>query len=216
MEENIKFVDEAIKFVAKKLNDINVDFYIVGAIGGYIDACVPLQRVHEDLDIMIEEKDIDKVKEAFLGSEYEFNDNRYDNNKVLNSFGYTDGDHEVYAQHKHSDFHIGFFLYCRDDEKYTMIEYFKDNGVCKRLERSLPINIFKYQYNEDVLYDGLKVKVSRKEMIYKNKKVMNREKDIFDVNNLEDKIDYRILEGLKGLSKLRKSKVSECGVMRHM
>lgn len=208
MQENIKIVDRSIKFVANKLNSININYYIVGAIGGYIDAGVPIKRVHDDLDIMIEENDIDKVRSIFYESDYTFFDNRYDNNKILNELGFTDGDHEVYAKHKYSDFHIGFFLYSKDKEKYTIIEYFKDNNICKRLERSLPIEIFQYQYNEDAMYSDIKVKVARKELIYKNKKVMNREKDIFDINNLEDKIDFEILNKLKGLGKLRESKIS--------
>lgn len=211
MSDNIKLVDEAIKFVAEKLNSIDVKYYIVGAIGGYIDANIPIQRKHDDLDIMIEERDIDIVKTIFNNSNYIFYDNRYDNNKTLNESGYTEGDHEVYAQYKDGDFHIGFFLFSVDEKKYTMIEYFKENNVCKKLERSLPIEIFKYQYNEKATYGDIEVRVSRKELIYKNKKVMNREKDIFDSKKLEDKIDLNILENLKGLSKLRTSKITDVG-----
>lgn len=215
MKDNLKIVDEAIKFISDKFNSININYYIVGAIGGYIDAGLPIMRSHDDLDIMIEEKDINIVKVVFNNSKYTFCDNRYDNNKTLNENGYTDGDHEVYASYNMSDFHIGFFLYSKDDEKYTIIEYFKENNICKRLERSLPIDIFKYQYNDEAMYGDIKVKVARKELIYKNKKVMNRDKDIFDVKNLEDKIDFNILEKLKGLSKLRTSKIIECGVTSH-
>lgn len=203
MNDNILFLDNTIKMIAQKFNFHKINFYIVGALGAYIDAKIPLQRNHDDLDVMIEEKDIEKVKELFKNSEYVFFDNRYTNNKYLNEHGYPEGNHEVYANHKFSDFHIGFFLYRKNNEKYTIIEYFKENGKCKRLERSLPIEIFKYQYNDVADYKGIKVKVARKELIYKNKQVMNREKDIFDIKKLKPTIDYKMLENLKGLSKIR-------------
>ena len=53
MKENINLVNEAICFIANKLNSNNINFYIVGAIGAYIDANIPLQRIHDDLDLMI-------------------------------------------------------------------------------------------------------------------------------------------------------------------
>lgn len=210
MEKSIKFINDTIKFVSKKLNDINIKFYVVGAIGGYIDAGIPIQRNHDDLDLMIEEKDIDKVKKIFADSAFVFYDNRLNNNKFLNEYGYTEGDHEVFAQHINSEFHIGFFLFDINEKEYTIIEYYTENGKNKRLERTLPIDVFKYQYNEEASFEGRKIKVARKELIYKNKLVMNREKDLFDIRNLEDEIDKEILEHLKGLSKLRKTKTTCC------
>ena len=53
------------------------------------------------------------------------------------------------------------------------------------------------------------LKVARKELIYKNKKAMGREKDLFDIERLERCLDYQILDGLKGLSKKRESKIIE-------
>lgn len=34
---------------------------------------------------------------------------------------------------------------------------------------------------------------------------MNREKDIFDIKNLEPAIDFKILDKLKGISKIRET-----------
>ena len=159
VEENFLFLDNAIKMIVQKLDYHKINFYIVGALGAYIDAKISLQRNHDDLDLMIEEKDIEKVKEIFKDSDFMFFDDRYINNKYLNQWGYPEGNHEVYANHKFSNFHIGFFLYRKNNEKYTIIEYFKENGKCKRLERSLPIEIFNYQYNDIAEYKGIKVKV---------------------------------------------------------
>ena len=205
-----KFVNETIVMICKKLNELSMNYYIAGAIGGYIDANIPLERKHEDLDILIEEKDVDKLKIVFENTDFDFYDNRFISEKVLNEYGYTDGDHEVCAWHKFSDFHIGFFLVSFDEYCYTISEYFKDGNKQKKLDRILPIEYFKYQYNETPInYLGVNVKVARKELIYKNKKAMGREKDLFDIEKLESHLDYQILDGLKGLSKKRESKIIE-------
>lgn len=202
---DIRFINDTIKLVTKKLNERKINYYIAGAIGGYLDAGLEVQREHGDLDILIEEKDVDKLNEVFDGTEFDFFDNRFNSEKVLNEYGYTDGDHEVYALHRNSDFHIGFFLFTYDEHSYTIIEYFRDGNKQKRLDRTLPIKYFAYQYNEiPVSYMGVNVKVARKELIYKNKKVMGREKDLFDIKQLEPTLNLDILDNLKGLSKQRK------------
>lgn len=207
-ETNKDFIDRVLKFVCETLNDKEIDYYVVGAIGAYIDAGIPIQRVHEDVDIMIEEKYVDKLKEIFDNTDFEFYDNRLTSNKALNEKGYTEGHHEVYLQYKYDDFHIGFFLYSRTDVSYTMVEYFSEVGIQKRLERTLPIEFFELQYNCDLIdYLGVKLKVIRKEIIYKNKSVMNREKDLFDLEKLKPAIEKEKIDRLKGLSKYRKTAI---------
>lgn len=208
MTNNIDFINNQISFISKKLNEKSINFYIVGAIGAYIDASIPLQRQHDDLDLMIEEKDVIKLHDIFKDTDFEFHDSRFTSNKTLNEYGYPEGDHEVYAKLKDSEFHIGFFIYYKDKDTYTICEYFNQDNKAKKLERTLPINIFNYQYNDTPInYLGNVVKVARKELIYKNKVVMNREKDLFDLNILEPTLDKNILDNLKGLSKIRKTTI---------
>lgn len=207
-EINLDFINNTLKFICEKLNDNDINYYVVGAIGAYIDAGLPLERIHEDIDIMIEEKYIDKLENIFKNTDFEFHDNRMSSNKVLNEYGYTDGDHEAYAKHKYSDFHIGFFLFHYDDNSYTITEYFNEKEKHKKLERTLPIEFFASQYNDDwITYLGFKLKVVRKETIYKNKLVMNREKDLFDIKKLKPTIESNKLDKLKGLSKYRKTAI---------
>lgn len=207
-EINLDFINNTLKFICEKLNDNDINYYVVGAIGAYIDAGLPLERIHEDIDIMIEEKYIDKLENIFKNTDFEFHDNRMSSNKVLNEYGYTDGDHEVYAKYKYSDFHIGFFLFHYDDNSYTITEYFNEKGKHKKLERTLPIEFFASQYNDDwITYLGFKLKVVRKETIYKNKLVMDREKDLFDIKKLKPTIESNKLDKLNGLSKYRKTAI---------
>ena len=70
----------------------------------------PLFRYHGDIDFMVEEKDIEKVREALKGNDYDFLDKRFDIQKSFSEgVGYIQGEHEVIANHKDNEFHLGFF-----------------------------------------------------------------------------------------------------------
>lgn len=198
-----------IKEITEKLNLAGVDYYIVGAIGAYLDAGMPFPREHDDLDIFINEKDIPKLAEVFAGTDFDFHDNRKTSAKTLNAAGYTDGEHEVFARHQKLDFHIGFFLFRRDENTYSIIEYFRDEHGQKKLERILPIRFFELQYNsKPILFQGVPVRTVRKEAIYKMKSVMKRSKDEFDREQLAPKIDEQVLVLLTGMHNHRVTKIS--------
>jgi len=169
---NKEFLLKQLNFICNKLNEFNINYYVVGALGGYIDCNLDITRNHSDIDIMILENDIYKLYDVFYNSGYELIDNRYCSNKVLSEKGFTEGEHEVYAKYKDSDFHIGFFIYTYTNEEYSIIEYFKEKGKQKRLIRSLPIKYFKYQYDDNFkIYKGIKLKTVKVECIYNNKKI---------------------------------------------
>lgn len=222
---NSTFIINILKSLTTHLDEQGIDFYIVGAIGAYIDAGLPLQRAHTDLDILIEEKYVPALASIFTSpddtaspdanpvshvlSEFAFHDHRLTSDKTLNPHGYPDGHHEVYAQHLHSDFHIGFFLYQRDDTSYTMIDYLRKGGTLQKLSRTLPIKFFDAQYNPNpVTYHNLQLRVARKETIYKNKLVMHRPKDLFDLQQLRPTIDPTQLAALHGLSQHRQTTIT--------
>lgn len=194
----------ALNFVCPKLNDLKINYYIVGAVGAYLSIGLKSNRMHDDLDILIEEKDVYLLKDVFENSDYNFYDNRYTSEKTLNEHNYTDGEHEVIAKLKNRNFHIGFFLFSKNDEQYTIIEYFKEGNLQKKIERSLPIKYFKYQYSDNLIgYGGTHFKTVTVECIYKNKLNMNREKDKYDCDILRKYLDLNKLAHLKGMSKDR-------------
>lgn len=208
MKKNIDFINRVIVWISNELDAKNIDFYIVGAIGAYIDASLPIQRNHDDLDILIQEKDVSKLKEVFKDTDFDFFDNRFISDKWLNEYGYPDGNHEVYAKYRYDEFHIGFFLYKVEKESYTIIEYFRQDGAQKRLDRTLPLEMFKYHYNNmPGSYLNKKIKVVRKELIYKNKLVMNRDKDLYDIKRIEPYLDKTILNELKKAKNKRITKI---------
>lgn len=197
-------VDKALDYVSPRLNALGVNYYIVGAVGAYLRLGINSKRVHDDLDILIEEKYVDLLKDVFENSDYIFYDNRHSSEKILNEKGYTDGEHEVIARMKGGNFHIGFFLLSKTNEQYTITEYFKDGDVQKKLERTLPLKYFGYQYDDrPIRYRGLQFKTVTPECIYKNKLSMDREKDRHDCEILSDFLDFDRLAHLQGVGKDR-------------
>ena len=204
-----EFILEQLKFICDRLNNFNINYYVVGALGAYIDCNLEICRQHEDIDIMMLEKDIEKLSDVFKNSKYEFHDNRKNSNKILTANGFTEGDeHEVYAKYVENDFHIGFFMYDINDKIYSIIEYFKENNIQKRIIRTLPIKYFLYQYDDNYKeYHGIKLKTVKVECIYKNKENMNREKDKYDLEIFKKYINNDTLMNMSGKGKYRIVKI---------
>lgn len=147
---------------------------------------------------MVAEKDIEKVREALQGTEYEFSDDRLSNQKRLEEgVGHTQGEHEVIANHKDNEFHLGFFLFRREqDNSLTIREYFmheneKGEKVPMVLERHCPKELVDLEYTqEETEYAGTRFRTSTPESVYAKKMSTRHPKDMLDVEALEDKIDH--------------------------
>lgn len=206
----MKDADRALEYICPKLNALGVDYYVVGVVGAYLRLGMDSGRIHDDLDILIEEKYVDLLKDVFKDSEYVFYDNRRCSDKTLNKNNYTDGEHEVIAKAKDGNFHIGFFLFSKTSEQYTITEYFRNGDKQMKLERTLPIKYFEYQYDDETIqYKGIEFKTVTPECIYKNKLGMNREKDKYDCDMLGKFLDLERLEHLSGMSKERVVSIKE-------
>jgi len=175
---------------------------LVGALSTFIGTGTPLFRYHSDIDFMVAEKDIDRVREALQGTEYEFSDNRLNNEKRLEEgVGHTQGEHEVIANHKENEFHLGFFLFRREqDNSLTIREYFmreNENGerVPMVLERHCPKELVDLEYTqEETEYAGTRFRTSTPESVYVKKMSTRHPKDMLDIEALKDKIDYGKIE----------------------
>lgn len=147
---------------------------------------------------MIAENDIEKVREALQGTDYEFSDDRMNNQKRLEEgVGHTQGEHEVIANHKDNEFHLGFFLFRREqDNSLTIREYFmqeNENGerVPMVLERHCPKELVDLEYTQDETeYAGTRFRTSTPESVYAKKMSTRHPKDMLDIEALEDKIDH--------------------------
>lgn len=147
---------------------------------------------------MVAEKDIEKVREALQGTEYEFSDDRLSNQKRLEEgVGHTQGEHEVIANHKDNEFHLGFFLFRREqDNSLTIREYFmqeneKGEKVPMVLERHCPKELVDLEYTqEETEYAGTRFRTSTPESVYAKKMSTGHPKDMLDIKALKDKIDH--------------------------
>ena len=147
---------------------------------------------------MVAEKDIEKVREALQGTDYEFSDDRMNNQKRLEEgVGHTQGEHEVIANHKDNEFHLGFFLFRREqDNSLTIREYFmqeNENGekVPMVLERHCPKELVDLEYTQDETeYAETRFRTSTPESVYAKKMSTRHPKDMLDIKALEGKIDH--------------------------
>ncbi len=198
IEENHLLISNTLKPLCDKLNELGVDYYVVGALSTFIGTRTPLFRYHGDIDFMIAEKDIPKVQEALKDSEYNFSDDRLNNTKRLSQgVGHTQGEHEVIANHKDNEFHLGFFLFRREpDNSITVREYFmeeNENGekVPKILERHEPAELVALEYSEKLTdFAGTQFRTSTPESVYAKKMSTKHPKDMLDLAVLRDKVDF--------------------------
>ena len=159
---------------------------------------------------MIAEKDIEKVREALEETDYEFFDNRFDNKKrFIESVGHTQEEHEVIANHKENEFHVGFFLFRRElDQSMTIREYFMQEGengkkVPMVLERNFPKELVALEYTEEETeFAGTRFRTSTPESVYAKKMSTPHEKDILDIEALQDKVDEKQIEDAKNIEQL--------------
>ncbi len=205
VEENHELINKTLPIVCNRLNELGADYYIVGALSTFIGTDTPLFRYHGDIDFMVEENDLDKVREALEGTEYIFSDNRLNNQKKLSEdMSHTQGEHEVIANHKDNEFHLGFFLFRREpDNSLTIREYFmseNENGKKEPmvLERHYPKELAELEFSKNEKeYNGTRFRTNTPESVFPKKMFTKHPKDILDIEALKDKIDYAKIEEQK-------------------
>ena len=201
IEENHTLIKQTLTGLCNKLNELGADYYVVGALSAFIATDTPLFRYHGDIDIMISEKDLDKVRKVLEGTDYEFQDNRLTTDKTYDPVvGHTQGEHEVIANHKDNKFHLGFFLFDRNrDGSVTVKEYYKGkkNGreVPMILERRLPKELVELEYTtQATTYGDTYFRTSTPESIYSKKSYTRQPKDLLDLEALDGHINMRQVE----------------------
>ena len=200
VEENHRLIDDTLVQVCNKLNALRVDYYVVGALSSFIGTNTPLFRYHGDIDFMVSEEDLDKVRVALEGTDYVFEDNRLHNKKThKEGENHTSGEHEVIANHKDNEFHLGFFLFKRNpDNSLTIREYYMDKGEPYVLERHMPKELVELEYtNKTTEYKGTRFRTSTPESVLAKKEYTRHGKDLLDIKALSDKVDRNKMEEAK-------------------
>ncbi len=197
LEDNHRYVNDALTFICGKLNERNVDYYVVGSLPIYIAVGKGFGRFHSDVDIAINSKDIECLNDIFKDSDYVFMDKRMCSQKF---FDYNEkrarGGHEIIAQSKNSDFSIGFYEFDRgNNDSIIKKDYFSEvvegnliNRVCKYLYSKEFVDL--YYSRDKISYNGVEFRYCKVEGLYllKKKNYVNigRNKDMFDVNFIEE------------------------------
>ena len=160
-------------------------------------------RYHEDIDISINEDDIPKLKKVCEKMGLKFSDDRFNSPRVLKN-NIPSGEHEVIARDENSDFHIGAFPFERlADGTIITKGYYHDsnNTPCCReniISSQLASLIFG---KETVDFRGIPLYITSPEYIYVLKNYTKKDKDLKDIEFLEDKIDKDKVNKIKELSK---------------
>ena len=195
LEENHKIVTDALVSITKLLNESGIDYYIVGALPCFLKTGIPLFRYHDDIDIMVNEEQLDKVKEVIDKFGYIYQDDRYPSVERFHEMEVNKPPHTVLAQNPDNEFHLGFFLFKRNpDDSMTIREYNHrledDRVVIDLLERKYDSIGTQLRYDsEPTNYQDTTFRIGSVEDVYILKGYTSRSKDITDKKKLEPYID---------------------------
>lgn len=206
VSKNHEVIYSKLEEFAKLLNDANIDYQLAGALPCYIKYGEESDRCHDDIDISINEKDIDKLRKVCEIMGLNFKDNRFNTSRILKN-GIPSGEHEIIANSNNSDFHIGAFPFERlADGTIITKGYYHDsnNHSCCRediISSQLASLIFG---KETIDFRGIPVYITAPEYVYILKEYTNSDKDKRDREFLEKHIDMERVQQIKELSKTDK------------
>ena len=192
--ENYKNTYNTIEKVYNEINKLNIDVYMVGGISAAIQTGVDLYRQNSDIDLMVEEKDVEKLMQALENIGYKITDRRgilttnwVDENGTFHPLSHTiDADIE-----DNNMLGIGIFTFERNNEEISKTTYSYDKRENQVIgwKETIPEELFNLMYdNKEINYKGTNVKCQSKEYTYLSKSKGNREKDQVDAKVLEEYI----------------------------
>lgn len=203
VKENHEQIYSKLEVLVKKLNENNIDYQLAGALCAYIKYGVESNRTHDDIDINLNEEDIDKFKKVCEEMGLQFHDNRLTTTRVLKN-GIPSGEHEVLATLEGSDFHIGAFCFERKPDGTVINKgyYHDDSGQIFSRDEIIEPELAKEIFGrEEVDFRGQKLTITPPEFVYRLKKYTKNDKDLVDINFMNERIDKNKLEQIESLSK---------------
>ena len=191
VRDNHETIYGKLEQFAREFKKAGMDYQLAGALCGYIKYDEESDRVHDDIDFMLNEDDMDKFRSICIKLGLHFFDNRMNSPKVLKNNILSD-EHEVIAKDPNSDFHVGIFPYERKDDGTVIVRGYyhdEDNKPCAREEIYSPELANEIFGGEEVEFRGTPIIITPPEHIYNLKSYTKHEKDLHDIMFLEDKID---------------------------
>ena len=203
VQKNHILIYSQLEKIVSLLKEQDVEYYVGGALSGYLFFQEESGRCHDDIDFLVNEEQLDKFQEVCEHLGLSFHDNRYQTSRVLKN-GIPSGEHEVMATSSDSDFHIGVFCFERLLDGTVVIKGYyhdDDNHPCCREEvisSDLADAIFR---SKQVDFRGYPLSVVAPEYIYLLKQYTHSEKDKIDMDYLEKHINPDYLSKLEALQK---------------
>ena len=212
MDENY-ITYETLKKVFEKINEKGIKVYLIGGISAAIQANVDLYRKNEDLDIMVNTKDLSLLIQLLEEMNYSVEDRRKNltRNLVDEEGNFHALDHELNADGNDVLLGIGIFTYeIRDDIVFThSYAYHKKEAKYIGYEHEIPKKLFDLMYDsEEKDYHGEKVRCQTKAYTYLRKKKGIRDKDRQDAEVVEKSLSEDDKKKMEEIKRLEKTVVS--------
>lgn len=203
VRDNHEIIYGRLEQLVRLLNKNGVDYQLAGALCGYLKYGEESDRCHDDIDINLNEQDIGKFQRICESIGLNFEDNRLSSPRVLKN-GIPSGEHEVISRDPDSDFHIGVFPFERlEDGTVISKGYYHDEqgDSCCREEIYSPELASELFGHEEIDFRGTPVTITPPEYIYMLKNYTRNQKDMHDIEFLENKIDKDKVAKIQKLSR---------------
>ena len=164
------------------LNKENIDYFHSSGFMGYILLDKPLERYHHDIDLFINIKDINKVRDIFSLYDFEF-EYTYEKTK--------DGNYRHGCKINNNIINIPIWLsfYCRNKDGSIYVEEYYETGDKKGYtKRNYNSPDCSFLSLTDSIHNGILYHSISLEALYVSKET-ERPKDIFDRMIMKDSID---------------------------
>lgn len=192
LSENHKLVLKAFDSFNSLIED-KFDCYYTGGLMGYLATNHPLERYHSDLDLLINEQDLLKLKKLVeVNQDFHFVSNMDHKDKT---------GHEYKIVYRNTPMSIGLFLFERTiDGGIINKDYYYENPLIKDKlyvnEEHLTKDYTQLMLSNEIRYhNGIPYKMMSLESIYNSKK-NSRPKDRYDAKIIKNSVnllkDYEI------------------------
>ena len=88
IDENHKKISNVLPWLLNELEKYEVDYFLVGALPCYLRTNQKSIRYHDDIDLLLKEEDIPRMKEILENSDFVFEDNRENSPKTMGEMAY--------------------------------------------------------------------------------------------------------------------------------
>ena len=204
---------KTLEKISEKVLGEDKNVFLIGGISAAIQTGKDLYRTNDDLDLMVDIRNLVEVITKLKELGYKAYDRRgvKTQNTVEVDGKFNACSHEIDVNPTDIDMlGIGIFTYERSNGEVITHSYAHDkrDGGFRGTKKVMPEELFDLMYDSEVVeYKGMQLKTSSKEFVYLSKSKGGRPKDKLDADVLEPYIDSeskRRIERIKQLEKRTK------------